>query len=167
MPDTVVICNTPPLIYLYSMDLLWILEKLYKKIIVSSEVVGELDAAQMVDKDVPSVYEHNWIEMRSPDFDIYTEFKKVLGPVEASALALASSEQNQPALIVMDDRRGRVVAKEKDIRITGTLGVIMKAKISGHIDSVKDRLEILTDTNYYIDSYYFADILSLAGETEV
>lgn len=167
MPENVVICDTAPMVYLYAMDSLWILEKVYKQIIVSPEVVGELDAAQLEERDVPVIYEFPWIQMRTPRFELYVQFKDLLGPIEGSTLALAADEANQPALVIMDDRRGRAVAKERNIRATGTVGVLMKAKISGFIDTVKDKLDLLIAAGYHIDHYFYADILSLAGETEV
>ena len=167
MPEHVVICDTAPMVYLYSMDSLWILEKLYKKIIVSAEVVGELDAAQLEERDVPVIYEHPWIQMRSARFELFTQFKAILGPVEGSILALAADQANQPALVIMDDRFGRKVAADRQILTTGTVGVLMKAKISGIIDTVKDKLDVLIAAGYHIDHYFYADILSLAGETEV
>ena len=42
---------------------------------------------------------------------------------------------------IIDDYKGRKYAEQLGIKITGTLGVIINAKLSGHLESVKLLLE--------------------------
>lgn len=61
--------------------------------------------------------------------------QETLDPGESSAIALSLEYEN--ATLLMDELRGRKVARQLGLNVTGTLGVIAQAKISGIIPSVK------------------------------
>ncbi len=48
---------------------------------------------------------------------------------EASAIALAV--ENQADLVLIDERRGRLVATRLNLRYTGILGILVEAKSQG------------------------------------
>ena len=54
------------------------------------------------------------------------------GEQQAICLALAS-----PGLLVIDDQAGRKAAQQLGIAVTGTVGVLLKAKQDGHISLVR------------------------------
>ncbi len=58
---------------------------------------------------------------------------------EASAIAFAIEQTD--CLLIRDDYKGRKYAEQLGIKITGTLGVIIDSKLSGHIESVKPILD--------------------------
>ncbi|MGI4884392.1 MAG: DUF3368 domain-containing protein [Janthinobacterium lividum] len=65
---------------------------------------------------------------------------------EASAIALALEQSD--CLLIMDERRGRLVARRLQLTITGTLGILLQAKSSGFIAAVKPLLEVISATNF-------------------
>ncbi|HRJ30413.1 MAG TPA: DUF3368 domain-containing protein [Cyclobacteriaceae bacterium] len=50
--------------------------------------------------------------------------------------------------MIIDDYKGRKYAEQLGIKITGTLGVIIAAKLSGHIESVKPMLDKIKKTDF-------------------
>ena len=56
--------------------------------------------------------------------------RAIIDSGEASAIALALELDD--CLLIMDDLKGRVLAEELGIRVTGTFGVIIEAKLAGH-----------------------------------
>lgn len=50
--------------------------------------------------------------------------------------------------MIIDDYKGRKYAEQLGIKITGTLGVIIDAKLSGLIDSVKPMLDKIKKTDF-------------------
>jgi predicted nucleic acid-binding protein len=65
---------------------------------------------------------------------------------ESSAIALALEIPN--SLVILDDYKARKLATQLGIDFTGTIGVIIKAKISGIIPSIKPFLEKINHTNF-------------------
>jgi len=81
---------------------------------------------------------------------------------EASAIALAVEEKD--CLLIIDDSKGRKYAEKLRINITGTLGILINAKLSGHIASVKPLLEKIKKTDFRITSDLESIILKKAKE---
>lgn len=65
---------------------------------------------------------------------------------EASAIAFAIEQKD--CLLIIDDYKGRKFAGQLGIKVTGTLGVIIDAKLSGHIGSVKPMLDKIKKTDF-------------------
>jgi predicted nucleic acid-binding protein len=58
---------------------------------------------------------------------------------ESSAIALAL--ETPGSTIILDDYKARKIADQLGLMFTGTIGVIIKAKLSGIIPSIKPFLE--------------------------
>ena len=67
---------------------------------------------------------------------------------EASAIALALEIHDN--IVILDDWKARKIAERLGISITGTLGVIIKAKNTGIIASIKPFLDKVRETNFRI-----------------
>jgi predicted nucleic acid-binding protein len=65
---------------------------------------------------------------------------------EASAIALAL--ESPGCTLILDDYKARKIAENLGIDITGTIGVIVKAKLKGIIPSIKPLLEKIRTTNF-------------------
>lgn len=76
----------------------------------------------------------DWFTIKEPINKTYQKILEAsLDKGEASAIALAIEQAD--CLLIIDDHKGRKYARQLGIKITGTLGVIIDAKLSGHIDS--------------------------------
>jgi len=66
---------------------------------------------------------------------------------------------------LVDDRDARIISRLNNIPISGTLGVLMKAKKMGIIESVKEIMNRLrTDHQYWIDDAMSNKVLNLSGD---
>lgn len=81
---------------------------------------------------------------------------------EASALALASEFED--VLLLLDDLKARKLAIKLNLKISGTLGVIHKAKQLNIITEVKPLIEKLLQTNFRIADTIIEEILRLNNE---
>jgi len=118
MPE-VVICDTSCLIALDNIDELHLLKELYRKIYTTAEVASEFGTK------LP-----DWFEIKSPadhHQQKLLEFQIDKGEASAIVLALELSAK----LIILDDYKARLIAKKLGVTITGTLGIIIKAKKAG------------------------------------
>ncbi len=82
---------------------------------------------------------------------------KFIDPGEATSIALAA--ELEESLLIIDDLKGRKVATELGIHITGSLGVLLTAKNNGVIDSVIPIVEKIQKTNFRISDYLLLTIL--------
>lgn len=76
---------------------------------------------------------------------------------EGEALVLAM--ERNAGLILLDDQEARSKARILDLHVTGTLGVLLKAKSAGLIDSMTDSIQLLQDTGFWISPELLAKLL--------
>ncbi|MEX2411985.1 MAG: DUF3368 domain-containing protein [Candidatus Paceibacterota bacterium] len=135
MPE-VVVCDTSCFIALDNINELHLLNKLYKQLYTTPEVLNEFG------KNLPG-----WIEIKSPmdqKKQHILEFQIDKGEASAIILALETSAD----LIILDDYKARLTAEKLELNITGTLGIIIKAKKNEIIKSVKPLLDKLQENNF-------------------
>jgi len=69
---------------------------------------------------------------------------------ESSAIALAL--ETPDSTIILDDYKARKIANQLGLIFTGTIGVIIKAKLNGIIPSIKPLLEKIKQTDFRISA---------------
>lgn len=134
----VIISDTSCLIILNKIRELDLLRQLYETVTITLDIFVEY-GEQLPD----------WIEVEQAK-DQYRqqllELEIDLG--EASAIALAL--ETEDSIIILDDWKARKLAERLGLSVTGTLGVIINAKKSGLISSIKPYLDKIRKTNFRI-----------------
>lgn len=152
MPEELIIADASPLIALADIGELEILNKLYQSILITDIVRGEIHAK------LP-----DWIKV-SIEYD--PQQKKLLelelDAGEASAIALALNKN--PSRVIIDEFKGRSVAQRLGLKVTGTLGIIIKAKEHGIINFGKPILKKLESHGFWLSENLKRDILHRIGE---
>ena len=161
MPEHV-ISNTSPPFYLHRLRQLDLLPKLYTRLLVPEAVADELQAGRDQGEDVPAVTGYDWIEVRAVHMPAVVTLITDLGAGEAQVLALALKVPG--SMVLLDDRLARAVARMRNIRLTGTAGVLLKAKQEGHISAVAPLLDRLLQLDFRLSNAVKASILKLAQE---
>lgn len=72
--------------------------------------------------------------------------------------------EKENSLLVIDEKKGRNVAKKMGIKITGILGVIIKAKEIGLIKKITPLIEKLEKVDFRISKTLKEKILRRVGE---
>lgn len=151
MPDKL-LPDTSCLIFLNKIEEIQLLEKLYSKTIITEEIVEEY-----IDP-LPE-----WIEIKTPDEKRYQKvLEQTVDKGEASLMVLALELKD--CVVSIDDLRARKVAKALNLRLTGTLGIIHKAKKAGLISSTKETLQKLKAVDFRISEKIERELLRLSGE---
>ena len=161
MPD-VVICNTSPLIYLHRLRHLEILRQLYHQLVVPEAVRDELHVGRMQGEDTPELEAYAWMTVRTVRVPEVIQLIMDLGPGEAQVLALALEETG--SLVILDDGFARAVGTARGMRLTGTAGVLLKAKQEGHIHAVAPLLDTLIQQGFRLSDATRTAIVALAQE---
>ncbi len=81
---------------------------------------------------------------------------------ESSAIALALEIPG--STVILDDFKARKIAIKLGIQVTGTLGVIIRARQKGIISSIKPILGKLKQTNFRLSTELESEALKMAGE---
>ena len=104
-----------------------------------------------------------WIKIKNPVNQNYKQLlSSSLDAGEASAIALAFEIKN--VLLILDDLKGRQEAERFGFKITGTLGVLYKAKQSGLIEKIKPSIESLIASGFRISQNVVEDLLRQSKE---
>lgn len=149
----IVIADTSCLITYDKINGFDILKKTFNEIIITKEVAEEYG------HELP-----NWIVIKSYDNKKeYTELRISLGKGEASSIVLA--KELEGSLLIIDEKRGRKIARKMSVNIIGSLGILLKAKAKGVINSVGSVIEkIETETNFRIANSIKEELLKRAKE---
>ena len=156
-----IISNTTPILSLLKIGKLSLLKELYEKVIVPTAVYIEIENG----KEKPyyqDLTQIDWIEIqeiRNPDSKAYF---LDLDDGEAEVLILAK-EQNAD-LVIMDEIMGRRYAKQLGFSLTGTIGILLKLKEKGFIESIKDLLIELTEKGTWLSPKLIAKVIKLSNE---
>lgn len=156
-----IVSNTTPIISLLKIGKLIILKKLYTKIIVPQEVYNEIENGKEKEyyADLSLL---DWIEV-IPIKDKKSIFYFLdLDKGEAETIILAI--EIKADLVIIDEKLGRFHAKHADLKITGTLGILLKAKKQGIIKKIKPLLLELKEKGIWLNDNLFEKVLILAGE---
>lgn len=81
---------------------------------------------------------------------------------EASAIVLAIEMQN--AILIIDDLKGRKIAKQMNLVFSGSFGLMLRAKQEGLIKSIKPIIEKIRKSNFRFDEKLLKSILEQARE---
>ncbi len=151
MPKTV-ISDTSTLILFHKIDEFILLQKVYGELITTPEITKEFGEV------LP-----DWIKIQSAADKKYQDFLYTqVDYGEASAIALASEFED--VLLLLDDLKARKLAARLNFRITGTLGVIHRAKQMKIIDKVKPLIDKLMLTDFRVADNIIEEILRLNNE---
>lgn len=134
--------------------------------------IGELDLLRQVygsistTPDVASEYGEalpTWVEVASVQ-DSYKQLllEMQLDKGEASAIALALEMPG--STLILDDYKARKVAHRLGLALTGTIGIVVKAKLKGIIPSIKPLLVKIKQTNFRVSAELELQALREAGE---
>ena len=162
MPEALVIVNISPLLYLYQVNCLELLQQLYSTITVPPAVLQELETGKLQGVDVPEVNSIEWIQIRSVVSAAIIPAVIDLGQGEAEVLALGL--ENLDSLLIFDDSLARRIADLYGLKYTGTLGVLVKAKQSGYLSAVAPVINMLRSKGMWLTDKIINDVLRLSGE---
>lgn len=156
-----VVSNTTPIISLLKLNQLDLLKQLYKQIYIPTAVFNEIEAGKDKEfyKDLSTI---NWINIIEIKDKISVKYFLDLDSGEAEAIVLAT--ELKADLIIIDEKLGRFHAKHANLKVTGTIGILLKSKAVGLIENLKPLLIELTEKNVWINEKLKREILEKAGE---
>lgn len=157
-----VIVNSTPLIVLCGIDRLDILQKLYHEIFIPTAVYREVTAVE----DYACIRlktAGDWVHVqRIQDQSEKKMYRAKLHDGEVEVMILA--QEMKADLVIIDDNAAKKTAKYLGLTVTGTLGVLLKAKRQGIIEKLSPLLSEMKRNGFYMDSALETAVLEQAGE---
>lgn len=147
-----IISDTSCFILLKNIDELELLHKLY------GNVTTTLDIAIEYGESLPE-----WVEIVNVvDKSKQQILELQIDKGESSAIALAMEIPD--STIILDDYKARKIAHQLGLSYTGTIGVIVKAKLRGLIPSISPILNKIKQTNFRLTEELELQALKQSGE---
>lgn len=154
---SIAVSNTSPLIALKHAGVLEKLYLLFQRIIVPPSVMRELSV-----KEKEYFQSLSFLSVEEPrDRRLVLVLKTIVDKGEAEAITLALEKSN---LLIIDDLKGRKVARRLGLEIIGTLGVLKAMKLKDILREVKPFIERLREKGFYISDDLINKLLSDIGE---
>lgn len=160
----VVISDTSPLIHLTACEQVELLHTLYGEIVIPSSVEEELRFKSKDEKIKQQIFSFDWIKVKTAtDKKLVADLDKRLGGAEAEAIALAV--ELKADLLLIDERKGRLAARELHLKTGGVLSVLIEAKKKNLIESVTTLIEkMVAITGFRISNELFEEVKKIAEE---
>lgn len=151
-PDNLVISDTSCLVLLTNIDEIDLLRRCYGRILITPEVALEYGLP------LP-----DWIEIRSPvDKKMQQILLGTLDLGEATALSLAWELGHYT--VIVDDLKARKAGIHLGLRVTGTIGVLVRAKQKGIVEQIAPIFAKVQQTNFRVSDKIIAEAIKEAGE---
>jgi Predicted nucleic acid-binding protein, contains PIN domain len=159
-----VVCDTSPLLLLAKVGRLRLLTTLYGQVEIPTAVLDEVNVQQGADAEAIRQWRRrNDLPVREASGASLHSLPEELGKGERAAIALAI--ERDADLVVLDDQEGRRVAKGKGLSVTGTIGVLVEARASGHVDSLRQELDRVVEAGLWISESFYERLLQEFGES--
>jgi predicted nucleic acid-binding protein len=152
-----IIGDSSALIALSVVDKLELLEKLYENLFVPEAVYDEVTQVGRAQSDKLKQFLQSRVKV------VNLNISKVgLGLGELEAITLY--KELDADVLLIDDNRAKKYAVLNDVKVIGSLGVLMKAKEKGYIDKVKPFLDDIQKSEVYISKKLIEKVLEICGE---
>lgn len=158
-----VVVNTTPLIALSHVGQISVLKKLYGEIIIPEAVYKEVSVKteSVCKKAVDSSLD--WIRVEKiKNLMARDMYKTQLHDGEVEVMIL--SKEIEADVVIIDDANAKKYAKYLKLPVTGTLGVLVRAKREGHIDRLEPILRQMVEKGIYISQNLIELCLKQVGE---
>lgn len=160
-----VIANSTPLIAMAKINELNLLKEVYSQIVIPKAVYEEVAISGKGKKGSVEIAKAEWIKVKEVKEEKLKKLLQMeLGKGEAEVIALAYEVNAN--LVIIDENRGRGIAKIFGLKVTGTIGTIIEAKKRGSLNNVREKLDGLINAGIWIGKDLYEEALRLSGELE-
>jgi hypothetical protein len=157
----IVVSDTSPVLALAAIGQLDILRLLFADVVVPEAVHQEL-----VRKNPEFLPLPTWLRFqRASNRGLVNSLVAEIDLAEAEAIALAM--ELHADLLLIDERLGREVAQRQGLQFIGLVGVLLEAKRSGYVSTVRPLLDdLFSKAGFRISLRLRRRVLELASEDE-
>lgn len=157
------VVDASPLIFLSKLGRLDLLERAADEILAPPAVLAELRAHHDAAANRLLETAGRWLRLQQPsNLELLDRLLETLDRGEAETLALARDCAAER--VVVDDLAARRMARRLGLPVVGTLGLLLAARLSGEIESLRAEIGNLRAVGFRASEGLIARILEAAGE---
>lgn len=160
----IIVSDTTPIITLSKIERLDLLQKLFENIMIPRAVYDELTSNAQFQEEAKTINDAEYIKVvKVEDSKAVKLLQRATGLDLGEAEAIIYTDSYKTGLLLMDEIKGRKIAKQMGISIMGTVGILMAAYdeklISSH--EIKEYIEIMKNVGRHISDKLYAQLLDL------
>jgi predicted nucleic acid-binding protein len=159
----IVVIDSSPLIGLAIVDGLKWLPELFDAVFLPESVKQEVlpGKAARGEEAIAHAIALDWLQVWPEPIEPLLDIDLDIGETDCINLGLSHADE---VLLIMDERAGRAVAKEKGLRVIGTAAIIGMAKKQGMITSAREVFEVLHTSDFRISAAVINQVLVSVNE---
>lgn len=162
----IVISDTTPILSLLKAQKLDLLQKLYKSVVIPKAVYSELTTNPIFKEERESIINCPFLKVeKAGNLKSVKILRDVTGLDAGESEALILYDEKKADLLLIDERKGRSIAKKMSVEYIGTLGIFMLAYDKGILSAneVEKCLNILLDKNIRLSRKLYDKVLRYVG----
>lgn len=148
-----VVSDTTPIITLLKINRLEILQILFGKVLIPRAVFKELTKNEFYKNESETVKNSDFINVNEVEnLQAVKILREVVGLDAGESESIALAEEINSDILLMDERKGRQVAKKLNLKIVGTVGILLHAYDENILSEsdILECIEILKNSNIRI-----------------
>jgi predicted nucleic acid-binding protein len=138
--------------------------KYYEQLCIIPEIYREVVIDGQGQPGTQETADANWIKVRTVQDKYLINQIMAEGLTFEDAAVIALAIETDAEIVLSDDAMVRARALAEGFQVTGTLGMLLRAKNDGFIESVRENIEVLEAAGFRIHPRLKTQILQRAGE---
>jgi predicted nucleic acid-binding protein len=158
-----IVSNATPLIAFAKIGQLSLLQKTVKNLVIPDAVADEISAYPQGQPGFIDLQQETWVSIQSVTSEQQVNLLLPrLDRGEAEVIALALERKAQ--LVLIDELTARKVATSLNLNVSGSVGILIRAKQVGETVAVKPLLDAMTHQGIYFSQRFIDAVLQQVGE---
>ena len=148
-----IVADTTPLISLMKIERLDLLEKLFQRVVIPDAVYRELTSSVSFPEEARQIAKSEFIDRISvADARSIDLFRRSAGLDLGESEAIIYASAHHADILLMDEAKGRQIAKTMGLTVMGTIGILLESFGEGFLaaEDIESALAKLKANNRYI-----------------
>ena len=160
----IIVSDTTPIITLSKIKRLDLLQKLFENIIIPNAVFKELTSNKQFQEEAKIIESAEYIKVVDVEDTKAVELlRRVTGLDLGESEAIIFTDNYKEGLLLIDEIKGRKIAKQMGISVMGTIGILMTAYEEKFVTSheIREYIEVMKSAGRHISDKLYTGLIKL------
>ncbi|MCQ2273087.1 MAG: hypothetical protein MJZ72_09945 [Bacteroidales bacterium] len=157
----IVVSDTTPLISFLKINRLDILEQVFGQVLVPQAVYNELTVNNDFPDEIEKIKNATFLKCVVVDHEQVALIQEQTGLDLGESEAIAYAQNSNTDVLLMDELKGRLVAKTFGIKLVGTIGILMESLRKGYTqkNEVQEYVRVFRESHRRISERLLEQLL--------